>query len=233
MSIPYPDGDHNEQWLELARYAYAVIDDAVRKSGINYVPRIGGGSMLLRRYRHRKSKDLDLFVTDARFLRFLSPRNNDAADDLFPDYGEQVNVVRLIYDIREVDFILAPPVCLDDDVEKAEIRGRDVLVERPREILAKKIAYRGHEFQPRDVFDFAAIIAAEEEEVAQAYQALSSTHIMDLKQRLDGVNEEFLQDITNKVEPYPEFEHLLKDAFPMVYSLVEAWCAEIPNNPNP
>ena len=41
-----------------------------------------------------------------------------------------------------------------------------MLIERSREILAKKIVYRGRTFQPRDVFDLACVAYAEPDEVA-------------------------------------------------------------------
>lgn len=40
------------------------------------------------------------------------------------------------------------PVITEDATEPAILNGRDVMVERPREILAKKVVYRGRTFQP-------------------------------------------------------------------------------------
>jgi len=37
------------------------------------------------------------------------------------------------------------------------IRGREVDLETPAEIIAKKVYYRGDRMQPRDMFDIAAV----------------------------------------------------------------------------
>ena len=66
VSFPVTDGPHNDAWKSLLRPCFAVIDEVIRDHGVAFPIQIGGGSMLLRRYRHRKSKDLDLFVTDIR-----------------------------------------------------------------------------------------------------------------------------------------------------------------------
>jgi len=54
----------------------------------------GGGTVLMRRYRHRVSKDVDIFVPDPQYLGYLSPRLNDAADSLTSKYLETANSVK-------------------------------------------------------------------------------------------------------------------------------------------
>jgi hypothetical protein len=156
-SFPVPDGPHNDPWKSLLSFCFAVVDAVVRDHKVDFPIEIGGDSMLLRRYRHRRSKDLDLFVSDVRLARWCSPRFNETAADLFVDYGEEATAVKLITGMQEVDIIAAAPVVLEDAAEPAILSGRDVLVERPREILAKKIVSRGRTFQPRDVFDLACV----------------------------------------------------------------------------
>ncbi len=60
-------------------------------------------------------------------------------------------------DIGEIDFICAASLTAHPVVE-ARVRGRDVLLETPAEIIAKKICYRGASMQPRDMFDIACVI---------------------------------------------------------------------------
>src|SRR5262245_6428754 len=137
-SYPVPDGPHNDDWKSLLPLCFRVVDEVTREHGIEFPLRFGGGSMLLRRYGHRKSRDLDLFVTDARLVRWCSPRLNEAALDLFPDYTEEATAVKLVTGMQEIDVISAAPILSDDAVDEAMIEGRKVAVERPREILAKK-----------------------------------------------------------------------------------------------
>ena len=40
----------------------------------------------------------------------------------------------------------------------ASVRGRQVLLETPGEIIAKKVYYRGAAMQPRDMFDVACVM---------------------------------------------------------------------------
>jgi len=48
----------------------------------------GGGTVLMRQYRHRFSKDIDIFVPDPQILPYLSPRLNETAESMTSDYQE-------------------------------------------------------------------------------------------------------------------------------------------------
>lgn len=50
----------------------------------------GGGTRLALLLDHRVSYDLDLFVTDAQAIGYLSPRLNDATLALFGDAYEEI-----------------------------------------------------------------------------------------------------------------------------------------------
>jgi predicted nucleotidyltransferase component of viral defense system len=125
----------------------------------------GGGTVLMRRYRHRLSKDIDIFVPDPQYLRYLSPRLNDTVDALISDHVEQATFLRLYFKEGEVDFIVSPPLTKDPIVVET-LFNRQVSVETSAEVLAKKIKYRGAEFKARDIFDFALVV--EKEPVALA-----------------------------------------------------------------
>lgn len=44
--------------------------------------------MLTLRHRRRHSRDIDIFVPDAQYLPYLSPRLSDAAEQAAVDYEE-------------------------------------------------------------------------------------------------------------------------------------------------
>lgn len=222
-SFPIPDGPHNDPWKSLLRFSLAVVDAVIREHGVEFPIQIGGGSMLLRRYRHRKSRDLDLFVSDVRLARWCSPRFNETAADLFADYGEEATATKLVTGMQEVDIIAAAPIVLDDAVEPAVLFGRDVLIERPREILAKKIVYRGRSFQPRDVFDLACVAYAEPDEVAAVQPWLSLTHLNDLDARLSEIEPILGRELAAKVEPYPEFEAIRDRCLELAGGVARTW----------
>ena len=222
-SYPIPDGPHNDPWKQLLDPCFAVIDAVVAERGVPFPIQIGGGSMPLRRYGHRKSRDLELFVTDTRLVRWCSPRFNDVAADLFPDYGEEATAVKLIWGMQEIDITAVAPIILDDATEPAMLGGREVLVERPREILAKKIAYRGRLFQSRDIFDLACVAVAEPEEVAAILPSLSPTHVADLEARLDEIEPILGTELAAKVEAYPEFESVRDLCLDIVRGVARTW----------
>lgn len=222
-SYPIPDGPHNDAWKALVPFCFRVVDEVIREHGVEFPIQIGGGSMLLRRYGHRKSLDLDLFVTDVKLVRWCSPMSNEAALDLFPDYSEEANAVKLITGMQEIDIIATAPIILQDAVDQAVVEGRDVLIERPREILAKKIAYRGRTFLVRDMFDMACVATAEPEEIAAILPAMTMTHLDDLDARLRELEPIWVKEMAAKVDPYPAFAPVVENCMDIVRGIVEDW----------
>lgn len=151
---------HPDDWLDLARVAFEIVEAA----GIaTHDFAIGGGTMLMTRLHHRLSQDLDIFLTDAQYLTYLSPRLNSAASQ-YEDYEETSHHLRIALADREIDFILAPHLT-GRPTRPDTILGRHVTVETSAEILTKKLFYRGRMLKPRDVFDIAATIRIQPEEL--------------------------------------------------------------------
>lgn len=129
---------------------------------------LGGGTVLMFRYRHRLSKDIDIFVPDPQYLGFVSPRLSDVAASLTEDYTEASDAfVKLQFEEGEVDFVAAPNL-LDDAWEMWNIGGHRVRVEKASEIIAKKMYHRGNRATARDLFDLALVIEREPEALRQA-----------------------------------------------------------------
>ena len=64
-------------------HALTVIDDMAKRGGIkDPFWTFGGGTVLMLRYEHRKSKDIDIFVPDPQYLGFATPRLSDVAAKL-------------------------------------------------------------------------------------------------------------------------------------------------------
>lgn len=226
-SYPIADGPHNDAWKFLLRCGFEVVDEVIREHDLPFPIQIGGGSMLLRRYGHRKSKDLDLFVTDARLVKWCSPRFNETAAELFADYGEDGVTTKLIIGMQEIDIIAANPIVEQEATDRAVLEGRQVLVERPREILAKKVVYRGRRFQPRDVFDLACIAEAEPEEIGAVLPWLSLTHVTDLEARLAEIGPILGKELALKVEPFPPFAPLCASCGSIAAGVVAVWKANL------
>ena len=147
-------------WEILFQRAHQIVD-SVAASGTRFDNwSFGGGTVLMRRYRHRVSKDVDIFVPDPQYLGYVSPRLNDTADSLASDYLETAISIKLFFPEGEIDFIAGAPLT-DKPIENETIQGRRVRVETTAEILAKKIWHRGVEFTARDIFDFALVATME------------------------------------------------------------------------
>lgn len=129
---------------------------------------LGGGTVLMFRYRHRLSKDIDIFVPDPQYLGYVSPRLSDVAADLTSDYIEQPGAfIKLQFEEGEVDFVASPNL-LDEAWETWDILGHAVKVETASEIIAKKMHYRGDRATARDLFDLSLVIEREPEALRQA-----------------------------------------------------------------
>jgi hypothetical protein len=121
----------------------------------------GGGTVLMRRHRHRLSKDIDIFIGDPQFLGYLSPRLNVLAEKMTGgDYVEDRTFLKLTFAEGEIDFVAAGNLTTNPAVREV-VRGYAMLVETSAEIVAKKIWYRGAQFTARDIFDLSMFLEFE------------------------------------------------------------------------
>lgn len=97
------------------------------------------------RYRHRLSKDIEIFVPDPQML-----------GDMSPDYVEEAGFLRLYLPEGQIDFVASGQLTADA-VRKEKILGREMLVETSVEIVAKKVWHRAARFTARDVVDLAVV----------------------------------------------------------------------------
>jgi predicted nucleotidyltransferase component of viral defense system len=119
------------------------------------------------RYRHRFSKDVDIFVPDPQYLGFVSPRLSDVAESVTHDYVEGPGYVKLMRPEGEIDFVAAPNLT-SSPYEMWTLLGREVRVETAAEIVAKKLWHRGDRATARDLFDLALVIEREPDALRQA-----------------------------------------------------------------
>lgn len=78
-------------------------------------------------------------------------------DDYISDGTHALKIV--FAGIGEIDYICAPSLT-DNPTSRVTVRGIEVDLETPGEIIAKKVHYRGASLQPRDMFDIACIAKA-------------------------------------------------------------------------
>lgn len=154
-------------WESLFPHAFTLMDEVRKHGGIEPLWTFGGGTVLMLRYRHRFSRDIDLCVPDPQYLGYVTPRLSDAAEAISPDYLEQANFVKLVLEAGEIDIVAAANLT-EHPFEVWEIMGQPVKVETAAEIVAKKLYHRGDRAAARDLFDLATVIDREPEALAAA-----------------------------------------------------------------
>lgn len=144
---------NSDSWKNLFSAAMQQIKQANLPSSMWT---FGGGTVLMHKFNHRFSKDIDIFFSDRQLLGYISPRINDALEDRAIKYIEQDNFIKIYLKEGEIDFILSPRISNCKPVQ-AIIEGEKIFLDHPVEIIAKKIEHRANEFKARDVFDLAIV----------------------------------------------------------------------------
>jgi hypothetical protein len=163
-----------ESWKQILASAVAILDDLERRDFPPPDIVMGGGTVLMLRFEHRLSRDIDFFLQDVQWITLLTPRLNDLAAAMVTNYVEQPNSIKLMLRHGDIDFVVAGSVSDATAVEKLEFMGRTFLLEPTEEILAKKLFHRAVFFQARDVFDMAAAIEFDKLSAANAVRAAGS-----------------------------------------------------------
>lgn len=206
----------DELWLKLFRHALKIIDSSKNVNAPTLEWTLGGETVLYRKFGHRYSKDVDIFMNDVQYVTFFSPRLNNVAEGLIENRGsyvEQSNFVKLILDepgcAGDIDFVVSSRLT-HPAVVSEEIDGRIVLVETPEEILAKKVFYRADGFTARDVFDLSFLIDQGHEFMLadkKMYAPKLKIIINRLTQFSNVFEQEFLK--TNAILYKPSFQKAL------------------------
>ena len=97
-------------WETLFARALALIDSVAKSAPPLSDWSFGGGTVLMRRYRHRFSRDIDIFVSDPQYLGYLSPRLNSDAESMTSDYTEDARFIKLRFPEGEIDFVASAPL---------------------------------------------------------------------------------------------------------------------------
>jgi hypothetical protein len=160
-------------WEKLLHRVPILLNDVVKYGGVSDpFWTLGGGTVLMLRYHHRLSNDIDIFVPDPQYLGFVTPRLSDTAADLTENYEEQPSAfVKLLFEEGEIDFVASPNL-LPNSWENWNIGGTMVKVETASEIIAKKMFHRGDRVTARDLFDLALVIEREPKQLLTAAQFL-------------------------------------------------------------
>jgi len=169
---------------------------------------IGGGTVLMFRFEHRLSKDIDFFLHDVQWLSLLTPRLNDTTAAMVTNYVEHANEIKLVLPQGDIDFIVAGAVTDAEAVETLEFMGRKFLLEPTEEILAKKLFFRAARLRPRDVFDFVVAAESDRESATRALAEAASQHGL-LTRRLEQLSQLPLDKLAEGILPIGDFSRIV------------------------
>jgi hypothetical protein len=209
-----------DSWKVILASAITIFDDfKSRRIGLPDVT-LGGGTVLMFRFEHRLSKDIDFFLHDVQWLTFLTPRLNDVTAAMVDSYEEQANSVKLILPAGDIDFIAAGRVTKDGPQDTLDFQGHSFALDTTEEILAKKLLYRPESFKPRDVFDLAVAAEMDPESASRAVAAAASKQDV-LQRRLQHLSGLRADDLGHDILPIGDFSRILPDMVARVRRFVE------------
>lgn len=191
-------------WRTLLELALPALDEA----GADGKWTLGGGTGLALKLDHRISYDIDIFLEDASHLRALSPNRNKASRAISDRWQEPGNYLRLEREEGVIDFILAARTT-DLTPWLYRFQGREIPVEEPAEILAKKLKYRGSLIIPRDIFDILAVHHFDPA-IAKAAVAAAPDGARRAADRIRRIEKRYPETIGDEVNPTATGAELLE-----------------------
>lgn len=219
-------------WEGLFHNALRLVDEIQTRGTKNLHWTFGGGTVLMRKYQHRLSKDIDIFVPDPQALNYVNPRLSQVAENMAVHYDEANCFVKLFLAEGEIDFVASPNLTKTPYVDE-KIFGRVVHVETGAEIVAKKFYHRGNRLLARDMFDFALVAEKEPDALLQASEFLIR-HIAPIKTALVGdlANLRLQFDAIEKISYNPTFDHV-RDVVIQQLDVAAEYVEKQPNRPTP
>ena len=154
-------------WRVLLQQTFSLVDEISTHGIKDPFWTFGGGTVLMLRYGHRLSKDIDIFVPDPQYLGYVTPRLSDVAEGVSDQYVEGPGYIKLLRPEGEIDFVASPNLTREP-FEMWELLGRAIRVETSAEIVAKKLWHRGDRATARDLFDLALVIEREPQALTAA-----------------------------------------------------------------
>jgi hypothetical protein len=186
---------------------------------------LGGGTALAISLNHRISYDIDIFFQDASALKLLSPNKNEKIRALSDNWQQPGNYLKIERPEGDIDFLIARTFSASPHFSH-NFKGKQVLVETPAEIIAKKIHYRGSQFSVRDIFDLAAV----SELVPNALPSIASEihdALLRTYDRIKLLRERYNQTINDAVFPSDPGKNFMERGVDIAIETLESRIAEL------
>ena len=153
-----------------------AITDALTKIGRPAVYRMGGGTILAARWRHRRSSDVDLQVDPGTALARLDEnpgfRARMEALGGTPVYDPQLKLYRIRFDREQAVELWSHRPPISEGATRETVDGREEWVLSTTQILRGKLE-RAHKKLARDVYDVRAAAELNQESRRSLEQAVN------------------------------------------------------------
>jgi hypothetical protein len=196
------------RWHELMTSCLEALDSVSGHGEVIWT--FGGGTALAIDLGHRISYDVDIFLDSAAVTKRLVPVTNEVTRRICwnprtarADYQWPGSYLKLIvFQKGEIDFLNATTL-VEAPTAPFDFAGRLLKRERPREIIAKKIYYRGPMFKGRDVFDLACTyeIMPEELRIAARSSYISPDILKRVEFRINSQKNALMETIAEDINP--------------------------------
>ena len=217
-NIDFIKANYNDQINALNEFIKDVYPYLPNKD--NSLIKFGGGTALAIYYfQHRLSFDIDLFVSDAQVLNYLSPKHwiEDTVafnGDSYIDLSNHIRVLSRKNNIK-IDILVS-----QDNLSSAiadssnDLFTSTIYVESIEDIIAKKIVYRRNDNLTRDIIDIAISIKFANNILKKLYESESIT-LNDIKELYDSLNSLEMETFNAELEivnPFSKYLEVAKKA---------------------
>jgi hypothetical protein len=143
-------------WRQLLELVLPALEDLPQEERWT----LGGGTALAISLKHRISYDIDIFFQNADALKLLSPNKNRKIRSLSDNWQQPGHYLKIERPEGDIDFLVTR-MFTEKPFFLYEFCNKKIPVEKPAEIISKKIYYRASQFTVRDIFDLAVFSASE------------------------------------------------------------------------
>ena len=207
---------------------YGALDELIRPvSPGGTAGRLGGGTTLAARWRHRRSTDIDVAVPVGTGLGRYDPSRDPRLVERMAGLGATH------VDVRFRQFTFTFPNGKLDLVEMdpqirlghlpAEVDGVPMEVYTNAQILGGKLAGRGNMLPERDLFDFAVAAQLDEDALSAAVNHLDADYRREIVHRIRAQADQYRRSAQTVIDPMdPRWRPLLTDAPVQAAAAIEA-----------
>jgi predicted nucleotidyltransferase component of viral defense system len=179
----------------------------------------GGTALSMFHFNHRKSFDIDIFITERQVFDFLDPKWFIDDSELFDNTNYRFDsfnnhlALKTKDDIK-VDFLINESI-INFPIKNTILElDFELYFESVEDIIAKKIKWRKEDNLARDIFDLAVAISKDNNILKNLVESrfISFDDLDKLNNALQNLDENKYKLEIEKIEPEIEFIQIAKDA---------------------